>query len=1645
MKRKMSVATLAALRAFVLAALAGVLLLSSSDNSAAQSSVTTLVSNLGQGDTSTELFVTQSGNHRRAIRFTVGSIAGNYTLDSVVIDLETVPTDTANFHVRIMYGGDGTDPGGVKSNLTAPATLVVGNNTYTAPANTGLTTGANYFVMYEYAGTGSDSVRIAATITGDVDSGAAEGWDIHNVSRRWQASSFRWVTSNPEPKFQIRGSANTSNDATLSALSLSGVTLSRTFASGTTSYTANVANSVSSTTVTATTNHASANAVITPADADSVTPGHQVNLGVGDTDVTVEVTAEDTTTTETYTVTVTRPSNDATLSALSLSGVTLSRTFASGTTSYTANVANSVSSTTITATPNHAGTGVRITGGGSSADDEPLTINLGVGDTVITVWVTAEDTTTTKTYTVTVTRAAAALNNPPVFPSGTITRSVAENTGSGQNVGAPVAATDDDSGDTLAYRLEGTDGGSFAIVSTSGQIQTSAALDYEAKSSYSVTVKVNDGTVDATKAVTIGVTDVVEPPGAPATPTVSAKSGTTDSLDVRWSAPANTGPDIDDYDVQYRIGTSGSFTSHSFTGTGRSTTIAGLTADTTYEVQVQAHNDEGHGAWSASGTARTNAATSTVSSDATLSALSLSGAVLSSTFASGTTTYTADVANSVSSTTVTATPNHASANAVITPSDASGASGHQVNLGLGDTVITVVVTAEDNTTKTYTVTVTRAAAQTRQSNDATLRALSLSGAVLSSTFASGTTTYTADVANSVSSTTVTATPNHASANAVITPSDASGASGHQVNLGLGDTVITVVVTAEDNTTKTYTVTVTRAAAQTRQSNDATLRALSLSGAVLSSTFASGTTMYTADVANSVSSTTVTATPNHASANAVITPSDASGASGHQVNLGLGDTVITVVVTAEDNTTKTYTVTVTRADATRGPAPRPATSKSAARSPSPRPDPDPSPRLEGVFTAPAEAAVGGAISYTLTVTNTGAMPLTGVTWRTAPELEVERQPVGDGKLAPGESATLTASFALAAHHLPGPIIITVYVDSDQTKEVLAGTVAVPLTGTLQPGGSVPPGPAPSTLTLRVDRVRHDAPDTHLAHNIPDLTLTLAGGTEIACNFLTHYDATGGLTRWGWAISEVLEERAGALTQYYQRGVVDCHERDGVWRMERRLAWDYLGGGLEGAPDLGVEPGLLSEQPGELVGPWGHRVSNYAVDGTYTGFLDFFTALGGVASFGYPKTEARYDDDPGAALGIPGANPGFIRQYFQAAVMEYHPGDPLPVKLGLLGNDLRDRRYPNQSYAALASFGSVPPLTEGQVYVAEAAPTPTPTASAEPAVETGLAADCLLGGVLDNVATIFSCAEQAMQQVKSFSFEGEFNLLALFPSEDAGTASLMTISGAIVLPDRIRFEISFSAEGEMIQTAGVVIGGDTYMRDPESDMWFKGNPPDADFLEVVPLVGLLLSPKHSNATLNESISLDDGTEGYVLTYDQTGQQSGTEGPGSKVVVVLGADDFLTREVSVALVDVNDEAPNLVTIRYHGYNEPKEIEPPAQYVTIPENSMDSEAPGAPTVVGFARNEDGDVEVRFSEPVSVQGQVELYVLDSATGGWVLPLIGGSGTAILTFDADAEDRPPLVVGESQIAGFIFPTPDSHMTDTEGARLDLTFDQWTYR
>ena len=100
-------------------------------------------------------------------------------------------------------------------------------------------------------------------------------------------------------------------------------------------------------------------------------------------------------------------------------------------------------------------------------------------------------------------------NSAPVFASGSTKRSIPENTPAGVNIGAPVSATDED-GDTLAYSIDGTDASSFGIVGTTGQLKTSAPLDYEKKNAYSVTVIVSDGTLTDTISVGIKVTDVDE-------------------------------------------------------------------------------------------------------------------------------------------------------------------------------------------------------------------------------------------------------------------------------------------------------------------------------------------------------------------------------------------------------------------------------------------------------------------------------------------------------------------------------------------------------------------------------------------------------------------------------------------------------------------------------------------------------------------------------------------------------------------------------------------------------------------------------------------------------------------------------------------------------------------------------------------------------------------------------------------------------------------------------------------------------------------------------------------------------------------------------------------------------------------------------
>ncbi len=113
-------------------------------------------------------------------------------------------------------------------------------------------------------------------------------------------------------------------------------------------------------------------------------------------------------------VTVGPASNDANLSDLTLSQGTLSPTFSSSTTSYTANVLNGVTSLTVTPTASQAGSTITVNGSPvtSGSSSSPIALNVGA-NTVLTVTL-AQDASTTKTYTITVTRATPIVVPPTV-------------------------------------------------------------------------------------------------------------------------------------------------------------------------------------------------------------------------------------------------------------------------------------------------------------------------------------------------------------------------------------------------------------------------------------------------------------------------------------------------------------------------------------------------------------------------------------------------------------------------------------------------------------------------------------------------------------------------------------------------------------------------------------------------------------------------------------------------------------------------------------------------------------------------------------------------------------------------------------------------------------------------------------------------------------------------------------------------------------------------------------------------------------------------------------------------------------------------------------------------------------------------------
>ena len=290
-----------------------------------------------------------------------------------------------------------------------------------------------------------------------------------------------------------------------------------------------------------------------------------------------------------------------TLRSLTFSGdVTLNPEFTSSITTYTASAAHDVATTTVTAPLNNASNTVSIIKGTDTYQSGDA-VPLDVGTNVIAIEVTrSDDPLTPHTYTVTVTRAP---NAPPAFDEGAAaTRGVAENTGTGVDIGDPVAATDPDSGDTLTYSLDAAGAESFDIDASSGQLRTKAALDYETKNSYSVTMSVSDGKdadgnademTDNTITVTILVSNVNEALAFPSTTDTRTIPENTDA-GVNLGAPF-TATDGDNDLLTYTLGVTGAASFNLDAVSGQLQTKAPLDYETTpsYTVTVTAEDPSG--------------------------------------------------------------------------------------------------------------------------------------------------------------------------------------------------------------------------------------------------------------------------------------------------------------------------------------------------------------------------------------------------------------------------------------------------------------------------------------------------------------------------------------------------------------------------------------------------------------------------------------------------------------------------------------------------------------------------------------------------------------------------------------------------------------------------------------------------------------------------------------------------------------------------------------------------------------------------------------------------------------------------------------------------------------------------------------------
>ena len=284
---------------------------------------------------------------------------------------------------------------------------------------------------------------------------------------------------------------------------------------------------------------------------------------------------------------------------------------------------------------------------------------------------------------------------------------------------------------------------------------------------------------------------------------------------------------------------------------------------------------------------------STKSSDATLKSLSASGYTLSPSFSKDNTSYTVKVPKTATTVKLEGTVND---------SKASVSGLGNITLTGDTTTATIKVTAEDGTTKTYTVKIEKEKEDTTtKSSDATLKKLDIGGFTLNPTFKSNVNTYSIKVKNNITGLDVTAIPNHEKAKVSI--------SGNK-NWKEGTNTVTIKVTAEDGSVNNYIINVEREASNNNKDNQPTkssdnyLKSLTITSShEIKPSFNKNVTSYNITVPYEVDKLNLSAIPNDSKSKVEITGNE---------NFKVGEiNTVEIKVTAEDGSIRIYSLNVTR--------------------------------------------------------------------------------------------------------------------------------------------------------------------------------------------------------------------------------------------------------------------------------------------------------------------------------------------------------------------------------------------------------------------------------------------------------------------------------------------------------------------------------------------------------------------------------------------------------------------------------------------------------------------------------------------------------------------------------------------------------------